>query len=47
MRRYIQEVRRRRFTAEARRQSQLVAASKDEAQVMRWIQDVSALDGDK
>jgi antitoxin component of RelBE/YafQ-DinJ toxin-antitoxin module len=47
MRRYIEDGRRRRFTLEARRQSQLIAASKDEAEVMRWIQDVSALDGGK
>jgi hypothetical protein len=42
MRNYVEESRRRRFAAEARRQSQLVAASRDEAEVMRWIQDVSA-----
>ena len=42
IRNYVEESRRRRFTAEARRQSQLIAASKDEAEVMRWIQDVSA-----
>ena len=42
MRNYVEEARRRRFAAEARRQSQLIAASKDEAEVMRWIQDVSA-----
>jgi hypothetical protein len=47
MRRYIEEARRRRFAAEARRQSQLVAASEDEAEVMRWIQDVSAVEGGK
>jgi hypothetical protein len=41
MRNYVEESRRRRFAAEARRQSQLIAASKDEAEVMRWIQDVS------
>ena len=41
MRSYVEEARRRRFVTEARRQSQLVAASKDEAEVMRWIQDVS------
>ena len=46
MRGYIEEARKRRFAAEARRQSQLIAASEDEAEVMRWIQDVSApLDG--
>ena len=42
MRGYVEEARRRRFAAEARRQSQLIAASEDEAEVMRWIQDVSA-----
>jgi len=42
MRNYVEESRRRRFAAEARRQSQLVAASGDETEVMRWIQDVSA-----
>ena len=42
MRGYIEDARRRRFAAEARRQSQLIAASKDEAEVMRWIQDVSS-----
>jgi len=44
MRRYLDEARKRRFGAEARRQSQLIAASEDEAEVMRWIQDVSALE---
>lgn len=42
MRRYIEDARRRRFAAEARRQSQLIATSEDETEVMRWIQDVSA-----
>lgn len=41
MRSYVEEARRRRFASEARRQSQLIATSKDEAEVMRWIQDVS------
>ena len=41
MRRYAEEVRRRRFEAEAREQSQLIADSRDEAEVMRWIRDVS------
>ena len=45
MRGYVDEARQRRFAAEARRQSQLIASSEDEAEVMRWIQDVSALDG--
>ncbi len=44
MRGYVEEARKRRFEAEARRQSQLIAASEDEAEVMRWIQDVSALE---
>jgi antitoxin component of RelBE/YafQ-DinJ toxin-antitoxin module len=43
MREYVEEARKRRFAAEARRQSQLIASSADEAEVMRWIQDVSAL----
>jgi hypothetical protein len=42
MRQYVEETRQRRFAAEARRQSQLIAASEEEAEVMRWIQDVSA-----
>ena len=45
MRRYVEEARRRHFAAEARRQSQLIAGSEDEAEVMRWIQDVSASEG--
>ncbi len=45
MRVYVEEARKRRFAAEARRQSELIAASEDEAEVMRWIQDVSALEG--
>jgi hypothetical protein len=44
MQNYVEESRRRRFAAEARRQSQIIAASEDEAEVMRWIGDVSALD---
>lgn len=47
MRRYVEEARRRRFAAEARRQSQLIADSEDETEVMRWIQDVSAAEGGK
>ena len=45
MRGYVEEARKRRFATEARRQSQLIAASEDEAEVMRWIQDVSAPPG--
>lgn len=44
MRQYVEETRQRCFAAEARRQSQLIADSKEEAEVMRWMQDVSALD---
>jgi len=44
MRDYVEEARRRRFAAEARRQSQFIASSEEEAEVMRWIQDVSALE---
>jgi antitoxin component of RelBE/YafQ-DinJ toxin-antitoxin module len=44
---YVDEARKRRFAAEARRQSRMIAASKDEAEVMRWIQDVSALESDQ
>ena len=47
MRGYVEDARKRRFATEARRQSQLIAASEDEAEVMRWIQDVSALEGNK
>jgi hypothetical protein len=47
MRSYVEEARRHRFAAEARRQSQLIAGSEDESEVMRWIQDVSAADGSK
>jgi antitoxin component of RelBE/YafQ-DinJ toxin-antitoxin module len=47
MRNYVDEARKRRFAAEARRQSQMIAASEDEAEVMRWIQDVSTLEGDR
>jgi len=45
MRNYVEEAKHRRFAAEARRQSQMIAASEDEKEVMRWIQDVSATEG--
>ena len=45
MRAYIEHARRRKFAAEARRQSQLVASSSDEKEVFRWVQDVSDTDG--
>lgn len=41
MRSYVQRAKRKRFVAEARRQSQLVANSADESEVMNWIRDVS------
>lgn len=41
MRRYVDEVRQRRFREEARRQSQLLAHSTDEAEVQLWMRDVS------
>ena len=41
MRSYVQRARRRKFAAEARRQSQLVSNSADESEVMNWIRDVS------
>ncbi len=44
MRIYVQRVRRKKFAAEARRQSRLVANSADEAEVMNWIRDVSGPD---
>jgi len=47
MRRYVEEVRDRRFVSDARRQSRLLAGSKDEAEVMRWIQDVSAFESER
>ena len=47
MRDYVEQARKRRFAAEARRQSRLIAASEDEAEVMRWIQDVSAVDAER
>jgi hypothetical protein len=44
MRDYVDAARQRRFMTEARRQSQLIASSEDEAEVMRWIQDESDLE---
>ncbi len=41
MRSYVKRVRRKKFAAEARRQSQRVANSADESEVMNWIRDVS------
>jgi antitoxin component of RelBE/YafQ-DinJ toxin-antitoxin module len=47
MRDYVEQARTRRFAAEARRQSRMITDSEDEAEVMRWIQDVSAIEGDR
>jgi hypothetical protein len=48
MRAYVQRHRQRVFAAEARRQSQVIAARadplSDEAEVMRWIDDISSSD---
>lgn len=50
MRAYVARHRNRAFAAEAKRQSRLIAAraadpDSDEAEVMRWIEDVSGVDG--
>jgi hypothetical protein len=45
MRNYVEAARQREFAAEARRQSQMIAGSPDEAEVMRWMEDVSGNEG--
>ena len=50
MRAYVARHRNRAFAAEAKRQSRLIAAraadpDSDQAEVMRWIEDVSSVDG--
>ena len=45
MRAYVEHSKRKKFTAEARRQSQLLAASSEETEVFRWMQDVSDAEG--
>jgi Protein of unknown function (DUF3018) len=50
MRTYVERQRERAFAAEARRQSRVLAEraadpASDEAQVMRWIEDVTDIDG--
>ena len=50
MRAYVEQQRQRAFAAEARRQSRLLAEhaadpASDEAEVMRWIEDVSDTEG--
>ena len=42
MRLYVEAARRREYAAEARRQSKLVSGSREEDEVMRWIEDVSS-----
>jgi hypothetical protein len=44
MRNYVRSAKRRKFAADARRQSRLVAKSPDEAEVMNWIADVTGPD---
>jgi glycosyltransferase A (GT-A) superfamily protein (DUF2064 family) len=41
MRDYVEIAQRRRFLAEARRQSQLLFTSQEEVEVLRWAEDVS------
>ena len=41
MRAYVEHAKRNKFAAEAKRQSRLLASSTDEAEVFRWMQDVS------
>lgn len=43
MRQHIRESRYRQYCEEAERESKIVAESEDEAEVMRWIENVSAL----
>jgi len=42
---YVEQAKRRRFAAEARRQSRLITGSKDETEVLHWIEDVSNTEG--
>jgi hypothetical protein len=41
MRNYIREARRQEYFQEAERESKIIAESEDEAEVMRWIENVS------
>jgi hypothetical protein len=45
MRDYVEAARQREFAAEARRQSQMIAGSPYESEVMRWMEDVSGNEG--
>ena len=45
MRAYVEHAKRRKFAAEARRQSKLITSSSDETEVFRWMQDVSDTEG--
>ena len=42
---YVEHAKRKKFATEARRQSQLLAASSEETEVFRWMQDVSDAEG--
>jgi predicted DNA-binding protein len=41
IRAYVEAARQRQFAAEARRQSKLIADSVEEAEILRWMEDVS------
>jgi len=45
MRGYITRAKQRKFVAEARRQSRIIAASKDDADVLRWIERETDTEG--
>jgi antidote-toxin recognition MazE-like antitoxin len=45
MQAYVEHEKRRKFVAEARRQSRLIGSSQDEAEALRWIEDVSDTKG--
>jgi len=45
MRDYVEIARKLEFAAEAHRQSQLVANSEDEVELLRWIEDVNSKEG--
>jgi len=42
---YVERKKKKKFEAEARRQSALIASSPEEEKVMNWIQDVSDTEG--
>jgi hypothetical protein len=47
MRDYVEITRKLQFAAEARRQSQLVASSEDEAEMVRWIEEINSKRGEQ